>query len=75
MKLKIFSLFVVPLLLFASCSGHQLAKYLLQQKSVEPNDGLYLTNTGYILAGLMLEKASGKAYKELEGSWNKIKHL
>lgn len=44
---------------------YQLAKYLLQQKPVVSDNGLYLTNTGYILAGLMLEKVSGKEYKEL----------
>ncbi|PSK92027.1 serine hydrolase domain-containing protein [Taibaiella chishuiensis] len=44
---------------------YALAQYLLRQKPVAPDEGFYLTNTGYILAGLMLEKASGRSYKTL----------
>lgn len=49
----------------ASQQRYALARYLLRQKPVVAEDGLYLTNTGYILAGLMLEKASGRSYKAL----------
>lgn len=45
---------------------YQIAKYLLKQKPVDKTgSGLYLTNTGYVLAGLMMEKASGKNYYRL----------
>lgn len=50
-------------------NAHQrylLAKYFLSQKSMkEDENGLTRSNADYILAGLMLEKASGKSYKEL----------
>lgn len=40
---------------------YNIAKYLLTQKAVKKNnDDLYLTNLGYVLAGLMLEKVSNK---------------
>ena len=43
-----------------------LAKYFLSQKPMkEDENGLTRSNADYILAGLMLEKASGKSYKEL----------
>ncbi|WP_027383225.1 serine hydrolase domain-containing protein [Epilithonimonas caeni] len=45
---------------------YKIAKYLLGKKSVDKNeDNLYLTNLGYVLAGLMLEKASHKSYNLL----------
>ncbi|WP_312765399.1 serine hydrolase [Epilithonimonas sp.] len=45
---------------------YKIAKYLLGRKSVDKNeDNLYLTNLGYVLAGLMLEKASRKSYNLL----------
>lgn len=45
---------------------YYIAQYLLKQKSVDENEkGLYLTNTGYVLAGLMMERASGKSYEQL----------
>ena len=43
----------------------QFAGYFLKQKSAKPVDGLTPSNVGYVLAGLMLEKASGKSYKHL----------
>ncbi|MET0753477.1 MAG: serine hydrolase domain-containing protein, partial [Pyrinomonadaceae bacterium] len=43
----------------------QLAEWFLKQKPNETKDELKLTNAGYIIGGLMLEKASGKTYKEL----------
>jgi CubicO group peptidase (beta-lactamase class C family) len=43
----------------------QFAAYFLKQKSVKPSGGLTPSNVGYVLAGLMLEKASGKSYQEL----------
>ncbi|MBC9913339.1 serine hydrolase domain-containing protein [Chitinophaga varians] len=42
----------------------QFARWLLQQPPVT-DTGLNLTNSGYTLAGLMLEKASGKTYAQL----------
>ncbi|WP_343746898.1 serine hydrolase domain-containing protein [Chitinophaga sp.] len=42
----------------------QFARWLLQQPPVA-DTGLNLTNSGYALAGLMLEKASGKSYPQL----------
>lgn len=44
---------------------YALVQYLLPQKAAPADNGIYLTNTGYILAGLMLEKATGKHYKAL----------
>lgn len=44
---------------------YQLAKYFLTQKPMEKENGLTPSNADYILAGLMLEKASGKSYKQL----------
>lgn len=45
---------------------YKIAKYLLGRKSVNKSeDNLYLTNLGYVLAGLMLEKASHKSYNLL----------
>ncbi|HQU85624.1 MAG TPA: serine hydrolase domain-containing protein [Pyrinomonadaceae bacterium] len=43
----------------------QFAEYFLKQKPAKPVDGLTFSNVGYVLAGLMLEKASGKSYKNL----------
>jgi CubicO group peptidase (beta-lactamase class C family) len=43
----------------------QLAEWFLKQNPNETKDELKLTNAGYIIGGLMLEKASGKTYKEL----------
>lgn len=43
----------------------RLAEWFLRQKPNETKDELKLTNAGYVIAGLMLEKASGKTYKEL----------
>ena len=37
----------------------------MKQRAAKPVDGLTPSNVGYVLAGLMLEKASGKSYKEL----------
>ncbi|WP_167017349.1 serine hydrolase [Chitinophaga sp. Cy-1792] len=53
----------------------QFAVWLLQQKpSQQQSNGLYLTNAGYILAGVMLEKASGKSYVELVQEFNERWH-
>lgn len=50
-----------------------LAKYFLSQKpALEDKNGLTMSNANYVLAGLMLEKASGKNYKELVASLNEI---
>ncbi|GGG59330.1 serine hydrolase domain-containing protein [Epilithonimonas arachidiradicis] len=51
---------------------YNIVRYLLTQKAVEKNkDDLYLTNLGYVLAGLMLEKVSNKNYNELVNDLNK----
>ncbi len=42
-----------------------LAKYFLSQKPMKPKGGLTPSNIDYVLAGLMLERASGKPYKDL----------
>lgn len=49
-----------------------LAKYFLSQNPMkEDENGLTKSNADYILAGLMLEKASGKSYKELVKDFGK----
>lgn len=48
-----------------------LAKYFLQQKPVKLVNGYAPTNVDYILAGLMLEKATGKPYKKLVTEFGK----
>jgi CubicO group peptidase (beta-lactamase class C family) len=42
-----------------------VAQYFLQQKPMKDENGLTRSNVDYILAGLMIEKASGKSYEEL----------
>lgn len=53
----------------------QLASYFLSQKPVPPENGLTLTNAGYVLAGLMLEKATGKSFKELMTAFGQTKGI
>ena len=48
-----------------------LAKYFLLQKPMEEQNGLTPSNADYILAGLMLEKASCKSYKKLVKDFGK----
>ncbi|SIO51180.1 serine hydrolase domain-containing protein [Chitinophaga niabensis] len=43
----------------------QFANWLLEQPPVASKQGLSYTNAGYVVAGAMLEKASGKTYKQL----------
>lgn len=43
----------------------QLAADFLTQEPMKTDNGLTPSNVDYIVAGLMLEKASGKSYKEL----------
>lgn len=56
-------------------NAHQrylLAKYFLSQKPMKKDEnGLTRSNADYILAGLMLEKATGKSYKELVTDFGK----
>jgi CubicO group peptidase (beta-lactamase class C family) len=44
---------------------YELAAYFLRQAPMAPVNGLTPSNADYVLAGLMLEKASGKSYKDL----------
>ncbi|AZB32309.1 class A beta-lactamase-related serine hydrolase [Chryseobacterium bernardetii] len=54
---------------------YNIAKYLLTQKAVKKNnDDLYLTNLGYVLAGLMLEKVSNKIIMNWSTISKKIKY-
>ncbi|PZP40533.1 MAG: hypothetical protein DI598_19275, partial [Pseudopedobacter saltans] len=43
----------------------QLAKYFLAQNPMQSENGLTPSNVDYILAGLMLERATKKSFKEL----------
>ena len=54
----------------------QLATYFISQEPMKENpDGLTPSNADYILAGLMLEKASGKSYKELVTTFGKTQGI
>ncbi|MBC7425274.1 MAG: serine hydrolase, partial [Bacteroidia bacterium] len=44
---------------------YQFTKWFFQQKPVCNKDSINFSNLGYVAAGLMLEKASGKQYKQL----------
>jgi CubicO group peptidase (beta-lactamase class C family) len=44
---------------------YQFAEWFFQQKPVPAKDSINFSNLGYVAAGLMLEKASGKSYKQL----------
>ncbi|MBA2611109.1 MAG: serine hydrolase [Bacteroidetes bacterium] len=44
---------------------YQFAQWFFQQKPVESKDSVNFSNLGYVAAGLMLEKVSGRFYKEL----------
>lgn len=44
---------------------YQFCKWFYAQKPLSNNDSIHFSNLGYVAAGLMLEKASGKSYKEL----------
>ncbi len=44
---------------------YQFTEWFLKQKPVSSKDSINFSNLGYIAAGLMLEKASGKTYKQL----------
>lgn len=44
---------------------YQFATWFFQQKPVSHKDTINLSNLGYVAAGLMLEKVSGKSYKQL----------
>lgn len=52
-----------------------LAKYFLSQKPMKVQNGLTPSNADYILAGLMLEKATGKSYKELVTAFGKTQGI
>lgn len=44
---------------------YQFARWFFRHKPVKGKDSIHFSNLGYIAAGLMLEKASGKSYQEL----------
>lgn len=44
---------------------YQFTEWFFQQKPVMSGDSIHFSNLGYIAAGLMMEKVSGKTYKEL----------
>ncbi|MBC7426482.1 MAG: serine hydrolase, partial [Bacteroidia bacterium] len=44
---------------------YQFTKWFFQHKPVSNKDSINFSNLGYVAAGLMLEKASGKQYKQL----------
>jgi len=54
---------------------YAFVKWLLQQPPVTDTAALNLTNAGYALAGLMLEKASRKSYPQLIGELNRQLHM
>lgn len=49
----------------ASQQRYQFARWFLKHDPVQTNDSINFSNLGYVAAGLMLEKASGKTYEEL----------
>ena len=44
---------------------YQFAAWFFRQQPVKSKKGLHFSNLGYVAAGQMLEKVSGKSYKEL----------
>jgi CubicO group peptidase (beta-lactamase class C family) len=44
---------------------YQFAKWFFKHEPVQTNDSINFSNLSYVAAGLMLEKASGKSYKQL----------
>jgi len=44
---------------------YQFTTWFLQQKPIKSKDSINFSNLGYIAAGQMLEKATGKSYKDL----------
>jgi CubicO group peptidase (beta-lactamase class C family) len=44
---------------------YQFTKWFLQQPLAASDDSINFSNLGYVVAGLMMEKVSGKSYKEL----------
>ena len=53
----------------------QLAKYFLSQNPMQIENGLTPSNADYILAGLMLEKAAQKPFKELVMDFGKTQGI
>lgn len=52
-----------------------VAQYFLQQPPMKKEKGLTRSNVDYILAGLMLEKASGKSYETLLNELGERLHI
>ncbi len=53
----------------------QLAKYFLSQNPMQIKNGLTPSNADYILAGLMLERATKKSFKELVTDFGKTQGI
>lgn len=53
----------------------QLARYFLSQPPMRVENGLTPSNADYVLAGLMLEKASGKSFQELVTDFGKTQGI
>ncbi len=51
---------------------YQFAAWFFQHEPVAGPDSIHFSNLGYVAAGLMLEKVSGKSYKELVTDLGKI---
>lgn len=49
----------------ASEQRYQFAQWFLKHEPVQSHDTINFSNLGYVAAGLMLEKASGKTYEQL----------
>ncbi len=49
----------------ASKQRYQFAQWFFKHEPVQSRDSINFSNLGYVAAGLMLEKASGKTYEQL----------
>ncbi len=50
---------------------YQFTKWFFEQKPIAKKDSVHFSNLGYVAAGMMLEKVSGKNYKQLVGDFGK----
>ncbi len=54
---------------------YQFTKWFLQQPAITDTAGIQFSNLGYVAAGLMMEKVSGKSYKQLVNDLGKKLHI